>query len=233
MWAPQFALAAQGWRVIAPHLRGLGGVAAAGDPPVQSMDDYVADLVDLLDQLPIKTAVVGGLSLGGYVAFALLRLAPRYLSGLILADTRPQADSAAALEGRRGMLERLVEGGPAAVADDMVPKLLGSTTRATRPSVEADVRRWICANPDAGIAGAIRAMMSRPDAAALLPKIECPTLVLVGDEDVVTPPAVAEEMHRAIHRAELSIVPGAGHLASLEQPERFNLAVAQFLAHRL
>lgn len=244
MWTPQSALAAHGWRLIAPHLRGLGAGAAHDGPaqstvqspvqsPVQSIDDYVADLVDLLDRLHVETAVVCGLSLGGYVAFGLLRLAPRYLRGLILADTRPQADSAAALEGRRGMLARLAAGGPAAVADDMAPKLLGPTTRRARPAVEADVRRWIVENSPDGIGGAIRAMMSRPDATALLPKIECPTLVLVGEEDVVTPPDVATAMGQAIHGADLVVLPHAGHLANLEQPEAFNDAVARFLAHRL
>jgi pimeloyl-ACP methyl ester carboxylesterase len=152
---------------------------------------------------------------------------------LILADTRPQADSPAALEARRGMLGQLAAGGPQAVADDMLPKLLGATTRATHAELEVLVRTWICANQPDGIAGAIRAMMGRPDSTALLAKIECPTLVIVGAEDTLTPPAVSEEMCRAIHRAELTVVPDAGHLSNIEQPERFNDAVARFLAHRL
>ncbi len=93
------------------------------------MDDYAGDLVDLLDALHVEDAVVGGLSMGGYAVLALVRLAPRYVRGLILADTRPQADTPEGIAGRRQMLQRLADGGPAAVADDMLPKLLGPTTR--------------------------------------------------------------------------------------------------------
>ncbi len=102
MWEPQLALAANGWRVIAPHLRGFDG--GSTDPAATSMDDYAGDVIDLLDALHVEDAVIGGLSMGGYVTFALLRHAPRYFRGLVLADTRPQADTPEGVEGRRKML---------------------------------------------------------------------------------------------------------------------------------
>jgi pimeloyl-ACP methyl ester carboxylesterase len=231
MWEGQLALADGGWRVIAPQLRGVDG--AAGDPPTASMDDYAADIVDLLDGLHIQTAVIGGLSLGGYVVFAMLRHAARYVQGLILADTRPQADTPEGVEGRKRLLQLVQEKGPSAVADEMLPKVLGETTRTTRPDVVARVRSLVLANSADAIAGAIRALMTRPDSTPLLSSIHCPTLILVGEEDAVTPPAVADEMHRSIHGSELTVIPGAGHLSNVEQPELFNSALARFLGHRV
>ena len=182
----QLALADRGWRVIAPQLRGFDG--AAGDPPAASMDDYAGDVIDLLDALHVKTAVIGGLSMGGYVAFALLRLAARYVQGLILADTRPQADTPEADRRRaRACCKVVQDKGASAVADQMLPKLLGETTRQTRPEVVERVRALVLANSADAIAGAIRALMSRPDSTPLLASIHVPTLIVVGDQDVVTP----------------------------------------------
>ena len=102
MWEPQLALADRGWRVVAPHLRGMGG--GLDEAPAASMDDYAGDVIDLLDALHIDEVVLGGVSMGGYVAFAMLRRAPRYIRGLVLADTRPQADTQEGVEGRKRML---------------------------------------------------------------------------------------------------------------------------------
>ena len=231
MWDGQLALAEGGWRVIVPQLRGFDG--AADDPPAASMDDYAGDVIDLLDGLHIHTAVIGGLSLGGYVAFAILRLAGRYVQGLILADTRPQADTPEGVEGRKRLLQLVQEKGPSAVADEMLPKLLGETTRRTRPDVVAQMRSLVLASSADAIAGAIRALMTRPDSTPLLSSIHVPTLIVVGEEDAVTPPAVAEEMHRSIHGSELTVIAGAGHLSNLEQPAGFNAALARFLGHRV
>jgi pimeloyl-ACP methyl ester carboxylesterase len=130
-WEPQLSLAGRGWHVIAPHFRGFDG--GDHDPPATSMDDFAGDVFDLLDALHIHEAVIGGLSMGGYVALSMFRLAPRYVQGLILADTRAEADSPEGIEGRKRMLTLVREKGPSAVADEMIPKLLGNTTRATHP----------------------------------------------------------------------------------------------------
>jgi 3-oxoadipate enol-lactonase len=231
MFEAQLVLADRGWRVIAPKLRGFDG--ATGDPSASSIDDYAADVIDLLDALHVDEAVIGGVSMGGYIAFAMFRHAPRYFQGLILADTKSQADTPEALEGRRKLLQLVQEKGPPAVADEMIPKLLGETTRRTRPQIVDLVRSLVLANSTDAIAGAIRALMTRPDSTPLLSTIHRPALILVGDEDVVTPKAAAEEMHRGIAGSQLAIIPGAGHLSNLEQPEPFNAALADFLDHRL
>lgn len=231
MWDGQLALADGGWRVIAPHFRGVDG--GSGDPPAASLGDYAGDVIDLLDALHIEQAVIGGLSMGGYAAFAMLRHAARYFHGLILADTRPEADTPDGVEGHRKMLELVQAKGPSAVAEEMIPKLLGETTRRTQHDVVDRVQALVLSNSADAIAGAIRALMTRPDSTPLLSTIHVPTLILVGDEDTVTPPALAENMHRRITGSELTVITGAGHLSNLEQARAFNSAVAHFLAHRL
>ena len=231
MWEAQLPLADGRWRVIAPHFRGLDG--GASDPPTMSIDDYAGDVIDLLDGLHVDQAVLGGLSMGGYAAFAVLRHAARYVQGLILADTRAEADTAEGLDARRKMLDLVQSKGPAAVAEEMIPKLLGETTRRSRAEVIDHVRSLVLSNSSEAIAGSIRALMSRPDSTPLLATIHVPTLILVGAEDTVTPLALSEKMHGAIAGSELTMIPGAGHLTNLEQPDLFNAALARFISHRL
>lgn len=231
MWEGQLTLADGGWRVIAPHFRGLD--AGDGDPPTNSIDDYAGDVIDLLDALHVDQAVFCGLSMGGYAAFAVIRHAARYLHGLVLADTRTEADPPEGLEARRKMLDLVRTKGPAAVAEEMIPKLLGETTRRSRVEVIDLVRSLVLSNSSEAIAGSIRALMSRPDSTPLLATIHVPTLIVVGAEDTVTPPALSEKMHAAIAGSELVVIPSAGHLTNLEHPDLFNATLARFLSHRL
>jgi 3-oxoadipate enol-lactonase len=234
MWSSQMALSDRGWRIIAPHFRGMGDPAASREwiAPT-SIDDFAGDVIDVLDSLGVDDAVFAGLSLGGYVAFALFRLAARYVRGLVLADTRPEADSAEAVEGRNRMLALVDEKGPPAVADEMLPRLLGSTTRSDRPEIAESVRSMVVDNSSAAIAGAITALKSRPDSTPLLSAIHCPTLIIVGEEDAITPVSVAEQMRRTIRGSELVVIPRAGHLSNLEQPDAFNAALGRFLDSRV
>jgi pimeloyl-ACP methyl ester carboxylesterase len=231
MWQGQLALTARGWRVIAPHFRGFDG--GESDPPAQSIDDYAGDVIDLLDALHIDDAIVGGLSMGGYVAFALLRHAARYVQGLILADTKAEADTPEGVEGRKRMIQLARDKGAAAVADEMIPKLLGETTRRTQPDVVDRVRALATSSSAEAIASALHALMTRPDSRPQLSAIHVPTLIVVGDEDTVTPRAAAEEMHRGIAGSKLAIIPNAGHLTNLEQADAFDAAIAGFLDTRV
>ncbi|HEY1910585.1 MAG TPA: alpha/beta fold hydrolase [Vicinamibacterales bacterium] len=231
MWEDQLVMAERGWRVLVPQFRGFDTVSV--EPAVSSMDDYAGDIIDLLDALHIKQAVISGLSMGGYVAFAMLRLAARYIHALILADTKPQADTPDAVAARRRMLEMLEAKGASAIADEMLPKLLGDTTLAARPQIVDQVRSLVLANASDGIAGAIRALISRQDSVPLLASIHVPTLIIVGDEDRVTPRPLSEAMQQAIPGSELVVIGGAGHLSNLEQPAAFNLALTRFLDHRV
>jgi pimeloyl-ACP methyl ester carboxylesterase len=236
MWETQLAaMAERGWHVIAPHARGFAADASTADAPAVAVeiDDFAGDIVDLMNGLHVHEAVFCGLSMGGYVAFALLRLAPRYVQGLVLADTRPQADTAEAREARDRNAGLARCEGVAVLVDQMLPKLVGETTRRERPAVAVRVRELALENSAGSIAAALGAMKRRPDSTALLHDIHVPTLVIVGDEDTITPPAIAEEMHRAIPGAELVVIPAAGHLSSLERPDLFNATLARFVDHRV
>ncbi len=247
MWERQLAvLADRGWRVIAPHFRGFGNVSPGSDPngttsvplgsdpaAVSAIDDYAADIIDLLDSLHLHDAVVVGLSMGGYVALALLRLAPHYVHALVLADTRPQADTPESASNRVRLAQLARDHGVAAVADDVLPKLIGETTRRDRPAVVSRVRELALENSVSGVVGALDAMRTRPDSTAVLASIHAPTLIIVGDEDALTPPAVSEAMHKAVAGSSLVVVPGAGHLSNLEDADAFNAALAKFLDHQV
>jgi 3-oxoadipate enol-lactonase len=230
MWQPQLEAVRAGWRFIAPDLRGFGQ-SQGGDPSIPpSMEGCAGDVVALLDHLRLNRVVVGGLSMGGYVAFALLRLAPERVAGLVLADTRADADDEAARMNRDRMAETLAQGGAPAVVERMLPGLLGATTRASRPEVVRRVQKLALAQPTDGIRRAIQSLKLRPDSTPLLAAITCPTLVVVGNEDQLTNVEIARGMHARIPGAELAVIDQAGHLSNLEQPEAFNGALATFLS---
>lgn len=226
-WRPQVAAAPPGWRVVAEDLPGFG---SSGEPPARTLDDMGHRVLRQLDAAGIEHAVIGGLSMGGYLTLALYRLAPERFSGMILADTRATADNDQQKDGRRKMIDTVRRRGPTAVAEDMLPKLLSATSQRERTELTGTVRRMIEANTADTIAAAIEAIMTRPDATAMLPSIAVPTLVVCGAEDGLTPPADSEALHRGIRGSRLLILPGAGHLSNLEAPDAFSAAVTDFLA---
>ncbi len=229
MWQAQIDHVPDGWRFIAPDLRGFG----AGTPEVDAlltMDAYAGDVVALMDALGIETAVIGGLSMGGYVTFALFRQAPGRFAGVVLADTKAQADTPEGQAGRRATSELLRGRGVSAVVDTLLPKLVGETTHRERPQVLAEARRIMEANQPDAIDAALHALINRPDSTPDLRRISCPALVIVGQEDTVTPAADAELLACSIPRAELVVLPRVGHLSNLEAPEGFSSALARFLS---
>lgn len=228
MWRRQLEEAPEGWRFIAPDFRGFGRTPL-GTAPI-SIDSYAADAGALLDALKIEEAIVGGLSMGGYAALAMFRQEPSRITGLVLADTRAPADTAEGRAGRVRMRAALAEHGPRAVADQMLPKLLSADAP---PELAADVRAMIESCDPRAIDAAIDALLNRPDATPDLPRISSATLIVVGEEDTVTPRADAEALERGIPRSRLTVIPGAGHLSNLEQPEAFSRALADFLVARL
>lgn len=238
MWEPQLKSTPGGWRFVAMDMRGFGrsspdagplDLAAAG---ALSVDDYARDALSLLDHLGVREAVICGLSMGGYVAFAIYRLARQRVRGLVLADTRPDADSPEARAGRDRLIAAATRDGSGAVADAMMPRLLGKTSRAERHALVERVSALARAQPADSLGAALVRLKSRPDSTPLLPTISCPVLVVVGDEDEVTPPDTARQMHGQIADAALAVIGGAGHLSNLEQPDEFNEALSRFLAQR-
>lgn len=224
MWEPQIAALASRHRLIAPDLRGFGA-SRLGDLPA-SMERYADDLAELLDRLGLERVALGGLSMGGYIAFAFLRRHRQRVSTLILADTRAQPDTDEGRQGREKNARLAEEQGPGAIADQMLPKLLSS--RAP-DELRARVRRIVEGNDRRGIAAALRAMAARPDSTALLASLDLPALVIVGAEDSLTPPADSRAMSAALPNSRLVEIPGAAHLTNLEAPDAFNDAVEEFL----
>jgi pimeloyl-ACP methyl ester carboxylesterase len=230
LWEPQMRSIPPGWRLITPDLRGFGGSTETDSISALSMSDYADDLVDLLDELGVERAVVGGASMGGYAAMAFLQAAPARVDGLVLANTRAGADSPEARANRRNMLALVDREGPSGVAREMMPKLLGKTTRETNPAIEATVRRLIKQQSPVAIRAAIHRMMHRSDSTPLLAQATVPALIVTGSEDELIPVDESRAMAAALKGASLEIIPGAGHLANLEQPEAFNRALNAFLA---
>ena len=228
MWAPQEDTLSSRFRVITVDLRGHG----ESDAPLwrYTLDQSADDVRALLDHLSIQQAVLAGLSMGGYILFAFYRKYAHRVKGLILADTRAQADTAEGKEGRFQMAQIAYTKGSPAIADLMIPKLLCPATIQTKPELARQVRAMIERTEVSGIAGDLMAMAERLDSTPLLPTITCPTLLLVGDGDILTPPADHERMATGIPGAQLHILPGAGHLSNLEQADAFNRAVESFAA---
>lgn len=220
MWEPNLGTMPEGWRAIAPDLRWESGVG---------MSDLAGDVVDVLDHLDVTRAAVIGCSMGGYVLFEVLKSAPRYLAAVGLVSTRPGADNDEGRSNRRKMIDLVEREGVAAIADQMVPKLLGSTTQRERPSVVSDVRNLVLSSTPDGIKSAVTAMMNRSDSTPLLQKIDVPALIVHGAEDALIPPGEAEGMHRAIRNSQLELMPLSGHLPNIEQPGAFDGLLWEFL----
>ncbi len=228
MWNDQVAEFSKTFRVITLDWRGFGGSSLSEEPSTMAI--YADDLAGLLDHLEIDRATICGLSMGGYAAFSFLGKYPDRIEALVLADTRATSDSEATRENRRLMAVLAREKGPAAIADQIVSKLLGSKTMANNPAIVARVRTMIEGNGAEGIARALLGMAERPDSTPLLAGIRCQTLIVVGEDDSLTPPSEAELMAKSVAGAQLAIIPGVGHLPNLELPQEFNRVVRAFLS---
>jgi len=228
MWQGQLAGLADRFRVIAPDLRGFG--RSHGSPPAASLDDFVIDLCDLLDELAISDPVVlCGLSMGGYIAFRFAAIAPQRLKALVFCDTRAAADTAEVIANRHRMVEIVSKGGVATVADAMHDKLFAGTTFVAQPDVvEATRSVMLNARPET-VAAALLAMAARPDATPLLAALPVPSLWLCGSDDRITPAAEMQANASLAPDSAFVEIADAGHMAPLEQPDRVNQAIARFL----
>ena len=231
MWEPQFPVAVEsGRRAIAPDLPGFGRSAVPFDRSAYSIDGYADLVAALVGDLGLGPVVLVGLSMGGYISLAVARRHPDVLAGLVLADTRADPDSPEgrkarsdqqALVAERNDVTPLVDGLLSRILADTGPRgaevgaVLGDMMRSTAPA------GWI---------GALEAMKQRRDQTDVLPTIAVPTLVVVGEGDAITPVDVAEGMAKVIPDARLEIIPGAGHVSNLENPEAFNRVFAEFLS---
>jgi pimeloyl-ACP methyl ester carboxylesterase len=232
MWVSQLRALPDGWTGLAPDFRGFGGSTPDDEDAARAdarIEDYADDVMAMLDEVGAPRAALGGCSMGGYAAFAVLRRAPGRVAGLLLADTRAAADTDAARASRAAMLDLVDRDGPAGIAAEMRPKLVGPTTREGRPDVLATVDTLMDVATARGIGFAVARMRNRPDATADLAAYLGPVSVVVGEEDTLTPHPEASAMAAAVPGAAFVRIAGAGHLPNLEAPEAFNVAMHGWL----
>jgi len=228
MWVTQIRELSPNYRVIVPDLRGFGRSRGVSD--TTTMEDFADDLLGLLDHLHVSEPIVlCGLSMGGYISFAFARKAADRLAGLVLCDTKATADSEEAAANRRQLADRVLTEGAVIVAEAMLPKLVALETKESRPQVVDAIRNVMLSSPPKAIAAAQRGMAGRPDVTAELGGISVPTLVIVGDQDVISPAEEMSQIAKAIPGARFVTIPDAGHMTPLENPKAFQAALSTFL----
>jgi pimeloyl-ACP methyl ester carboxylesterase len=227
MFEPQAEALAGLWRLITPDYPGFGRSPRA---PAQPDVRYYAEGVrGLLDRLKLERAVLGGVSMGGYVVFECMRLFPERISGLIFANTRAEPDSEEIRENRKKMARRVAEEGVEVLIELQMQRLLAPDTLENNEAVVEKVRAMILESNPNGVVAALGAMRERPDSTPLLGKIDVPTLVIGGEEDGISSPDVMRAMAEKIPDSRQVTLQRAGHLSNLEAPQDFNAALKEFL----
>ncbi|QVL34575.1 alpha/beta hydrolase [Telmatocola sphagniphila] len=232
MWFYQLEDLSRDFRVIAPDLPGFGN---SDDPTSAATVDVTADLIaDFLDVIDVKGTInLCGISMGGYIALAFARRQPQRLHTLILVDTKAEADDEKALANRTKMAELAREQGPSAVISTMLPNLLGKSTQEENKMVVDKIQAIGKRQKTSAIVRGLQMLRERPDANPELSRITVPTLVMVGDQDVITPQHCSQNLVDKIELAKLDLIPNAGHLCPVEAPQDFNAAIREFLKRRL
>jgi pimeloyl-ACP methyl ester carboxylesterase len=227
MWTEQARAIADRCRVVTYDVRGFGGSV---DPVSQhTLEMFVEDLLGLLDHLSIPRAVLCGLSMGGYIALRTVERAPDRVAGLVLCDTRSEPDSNEARLKRGEAIKAIRRVGLPAYVAKFVLQAFAPSTFEGNPALVAQARSWMESNAPTGVCGALLAMAARTDTTAVLSMIRVPTLILVGDQDTLTPPSAAEAMRARIPNAVCHVIPNAGHMSNLENPAAFNARLREFL----
>ncbi|MGH3712988.1 MAG: alpha/beta fold hydrolase [Micromonosporaceae bacterium] len=232
MWAAQRGGLSRESDVITPDQRGFGESAGpeAFDGVPADLNEAVDDLVRLLDQQELPQVVLGGLSMGGYVALAFARRYPDRLLGLLLANTKASADAPVAAANRLRIADAVEQAGDSELLlTEVYPKLLAEGTDERNPQLAESVAAMVSAAPPGAVAWAQRAMAARTEAYDVLTRLAVPVLVVAGDADALMPREEADAMVRAAPEAELVTLPGVGHLSALEAPREFNAAVSELL----
>ena len=221
VWSKQVEAFKSSYRVIAPDLRGFGETASTAGPV--SMNRFAEDLYALSQQLETGPVILVGHSMGGYVALAFARAYPKAVRGLVLVGTKAGGDAPEVADARRELAEQVRVEGASVVINAMAPKMLseGNSDR----SMAASVRSLMMPSRPEGVSGALLGIAERPDARPWLGKLRMPVLVISGLDDTIIPPSESQAMGKAIHGAQLRLIPQAGHLVAFEQAEAFNTAL--------
>jgi 3-oxoadipate enol-lactonase len=227
MWRPQVEALRNIYRTVVYDIRGHG-LTGAGDGQY-TVDFFVDDLIEVLEERKIGTAVFVGLSMGGYIALRMYERYPGRFKGLVLCDTRSESDTNEARINRSVMIKSVKRDGVAGFAENFVKGVFAAETFEKKPEIVRSIRSVIEHNPPLGITGTLLALASRTDTSHMLASISVPTLILVGELDKLTPVSAAEAMKQRIQGSRLYVIPHAAHMSNLENPEIFNLKLLEFL----
>ena len=226
-WLPVAQSLSTRYRLIMPDLRGHGE-SDIGEGPA-TMAKHAVDIARVMDDADVGRAPMVGISIGGYALFEFWRQQRGRVAALGLSNTKAPADSPEAQAGRRQAAAEVMERGTEPFFQSMIPRLLGKTTRETRPDLVEGALEMMRKMSPADVAAVQRGMAERPDSVDTLKTINVPTLLVTGDEDILTGVNEAELMHRHIAGSELRVLPKAGHYAAWEQPEAAGRLLRQFL----
>jgi 3-oxoadipate enol-lactonase len=228
MWGLQLSGLSSSARVITPDLRGFGDSEYTRGP--YSMDMLAGDLHEFLNEIGIREPVIlGGLSMGGYISFAFCRLYPERVAGLLLAATRAAPDDEQGKVRREEMAAIALEASPKPIIEDMLPKLMSPKTYQEKPDLVQKVREIMETSTPEGMAGALLGMKDRIDSKATLQQFDKPALVIHGADDQIVPVDEARSMVQSLPEGRLEIFEDAGHMVNMEQSDKFNQVVEEFL----
>jgi pimeloyl-ACP methyl ester carboxylesterase len=228
MWEPQVGvLTAAGYRTVACDLRGFGDSEASGSGV--SMDLLADDVAALLDHMEIERAVVGGMSMGGYVLLNLIERHPQRVAGALFIVTRAAADDEPGMMRRTALAREVMSGRPEAVTQAFEEILFAEGVPSTRPDLVARVKGWMEATAPEGLTGGLLSMRDRRDYVDLLGRFDVPSLVIGAERDRAVPLEHSRILEQGLPSARLCVIPGAGHMANLENPEAFNRCMLEFL----
>jgi 3-oxoadipate enol-lactonase len=227
MWGPQLEAAPEGWRFIAPDLRGFGSSDAGSEP--FSIDLFADDVIALLDHLNIEQVVVCGLSMGGYVALSIAERYPHRMRAIVLVATRAGADSPDARKSRYELAARARAQGSIVVVEAMLPKLVSGATQLHRPEVADFVRVMMQTTNAEVMARALEAMATRSDYRDKLHLINVSAMVVRGDQDDIITREEMDVLARQVRGAKYEMIPNVAHLPNLEAPDVFNKTLDSFL----
>lgn len=227
IWDPVRPVLEQRCRLITPDLRGMGRSDTPGGD--YGMDTLAEDVVRLADTLGLDRFVLGGHSMGGYVTLRFAAHWPERLVGLVFVDTRAEADPSPGRVVRQEAIAEIARYGAGRYLEGFAPRLIGHTSQQLHPELISRLRAIVTGTPAHVLAGCQQGMLERPDSTSLLPSLAVPALVVVGEEDSFVPVSTARAMAAELPKGSLAVIPGSGHIPSMEQPETTARALVGFL----